>query len=290
MNETNRAAIVLFAAFGIVLMAVVIFLTWTAGAGSVDRLGDLTEYLAKHEPENASRLIVTLGALVLIVLALLLIVVELAPEEETREIRVEQAGATTIVPAEPLRLRLEEALMAMPNVSAARAHVYSRDNGIGMKLDLTVTPETNLALVTQEASRVVIETLQADLGLPVAAPPTVRILFGPPGPEPVASSVTQAPEPPAPSAPAHEEMWPSQPPRPPEAEAPAAGESPPPEVPSPEQTWPPTPPPQSEDETTTPAPPEAEPPASPAAPEASSPEQTWPPTPPPRSEDETPQP
>ena len=288
MNETNRAAIVLFAAFGIVLMAVVIFLTWTAGAGSVDRLGDLAEYLAKHEPENASRLIVTLGALVLIVLALLLIVVELAPEEETREIRVEQAGATTIVPAEPLRLRLEEALMAMPNVSAARAHVYSRDNGIGMKLDLTVTPETNLALVTQEASRVVIETLQADLGLPVAAPPTVRILFGPRQVgEPVASSVMQAPEPPTPSAPAREEMWPSQSPRPPEAEAPAAGESPPPEASSPERTWPPTPPPQDEPES--PAPPEAEP-ASPAAPEAPSPEQTWPPTPPPRSEDETPQP
>jgi len=269
MNETNRAAIVLFAAFWIVLMAVVIFLTWTAGAGSADRLGDLAEYLAKHEPENASRLIVTLGALVMIVLALLLIVVELAPEEETREIRVEQAGATTIVPAEPLRLRLEEALMAVPNVSAARAHVYSRDNGIGMKLDLTVTPETNLALVTQEASRVVIETLQADLGLPVAAPPTVRILFGPRQVgEPVASSVMQAPEPATPQ------------PEPPAF--PAA-----PEAPSPERTWPPTPPPQDEPES--PAPPEAEP-ASPAAPEAPSPEQTWPPTPPPRSEDETPQP
>ena len=166
----------------------------------MDRLGDLVEFLAKHEHENAARLIVTLGALVLIVLALLLIVVELAPEEETREIRVEQAGATTIVPAEPLRLRLEEALTAMPNVSAARAHVYSRDKGIGMKLDLTVTPDTNLTAVTQEASRVVVETLQADLGLPVAAPPTVRILFGPPEPEPVASSVTQAPEPEPPAA------------------------------------------------------------------------------------------
>jgi len=270
MNETNRAAIILFAAFWIVLMAIVIFLTWTAGASSVDRLGDLSEYLAKHEPENASRLIATLGALVLIVLALLLIVIELAPEEETREIRVEQAGATTIVPAEPLRLRLEEALMAMPNVSAARAHVYSRDNGIGMKLDLTVTPGTNLSLVTQEASRVVVETLQADLGLPVAAPPTVRILFGPPGPEPVASSVAQAPEP----AP------------------PAAFEPPPfpttPQAPSPEQTWPPTPPPEEEPEP--PAPPEVEPPPFAATPEAPTPERTWPPTPPPQSEDETPQP
>lgn len=259
MNETNRTAIILLAAFWIVLMAVVIFLTWTAGADSVDRLGDLAEYLTEHEDENASRLIVTLGALVLMVLALLLIVVELAPEEETREIRVEQAGATTIVPAEPLRLRLEEALTALPNVSAARARVYSHDKGIGMKLDLTVTPDTNLAVVTQEASRVVVETLQADLGLPVAAPPTVRILFGPPKLEPVASSVTQPPEPqPAPpsaepptmAAPAPEEMWPPETPTRPEADAPAAEESPAaPEPPSPEQTWPPTPPPESEDET-----------------------------------------
>ena len=255
MNETNRSAIILFAAFWIVLMAVVIFLTWTAGADSVDRLGDLSEYLADHEDENASRLIVTLGALVLIVLALLLIVIELAPEEETREIRVEQAGATTIVPAEPLRLRLEEALTAMPNVSAARARVYSHEKGIGMKLDLTVTPDTNLAVVTQEAARVVIETLQADLGLPVAAPPTVRIVFGPPKPEPVASSLTQPPQPEPPAPPAvealaPEEMWPRQPPTRPEAEAPAAGESSAaPEPPSPEQTWPPTPPPGSEDET-----------------------------------------
>jgi hypothetical protein len=241
------------------------------------------------------------------VLALLLIVVELAPEEETREIRVEQAGATTIVPAEPLRLRLEEALTAMPNVSAARARVYSHDNGIGIKLDLTVTPETNLALVTQEASRVVIETLQSDLGLPVGAPPTVRIQFGPPGPEPVASSVTQAPEPqpepPAaeppsfpttPEAPSPELTWPPtpspqdepEPPEPPAAEPPSFPTTP--EAPSPELTWPPTPPPQDEPEP--PAPPSVEPPAFPAAPEPPSPEQTWPPTPPPPNEDETPQP
>jgi hypothetical protein len=255
MNETNRSAIILVAAFWIVLMAVVIFLTWTAGADSVDRLGDLSEYLADHEEENASRLIVTLGALVLIVLSLLLIVVELAPEEETREIRVEQAGATTIVPAEPLRLRLEEALTAMPNVSAARARVYSHEKGIGMKLDLTVTPDTNLAVVTQEATRVVVETLQADLGLPVAAPPTVRIVFGPPKPEPVASSLTRAPQPEPPTTPAAEpvapeEMWPQRQPARPEAEAPAAGESADaPEPPSPERTWPPTPPPGGADET-----------------------------------------
>ncbi|MEX0799693.1 MAG: hypothetical protein WD379_00580 [Dehalococcoidia bacterium] len=208
MNETNRMGIIVAAAIWIVLMAVVIFLAWSADAEVVEGLDDFVGYLDDHR-DNASRLIVTLGALVLIVLALLLIIVELAPEDESREIRVEQAGATTIVPAEPLRLRLEEALLGMAEVTAARARVFSHDKGVGMKLDLTVTRESNVALVTQEASRVVVETLQADLGLPVTAPPIVRIMFGPPKapatpPEPpasgrfITSSISQPPqEPPA---------------------------------------------------------------------------------------------
>ena len=194
-------------------MAVVIFAAWAADAETVERLEDFVQYLGDHR-DNASRLILTLGALVLIVLALLLIIVELAPEEEAREIRVEQAGATTIVPAEPLRLRLEEALTAMPQVTTARARVFSHDKGIAMKLYLTVTPGANVAMVTQEASRVVVDTLQAELGLPVSAPPTVRITFGPPKVEPVASSLTQPPEP-----------EPPPPPAPPGPEAPPAGES-----------------------------------------------------------------
>lgn len=223
MNETNRTAIVLLAALWIVLMAVVIFLAWSDAELAVDNLGDFVEYLDDHR-DTASKLILTLGALVLIVLALLVVIVELAPEEETREIRVEQAGATTIVPAEPLRERLEEALTAMPQVSAARARVFSQNKGVGMKLDLTITPDANIALVTQEASRVVVETLQADLGLPVAAPPSVRIVFGPPKTEPVASSVVQPPKPAAPSEPT-----PPGEPQPPMAAPPTdpAGDSPP---------------------------------------------------------------
>jgi hypothetical protein len=248
MSETNRTVIVLLAALWIILMAVVIFAAWAADVETVERLDDFVQYLDDHR-NNASRLILTLGALVLIVLALLVIIVELAPEEEAREIRVEQAGATTIVPAEPLRLRLEEALTAMPQVTTAAARVFSRDKGIAMSLDLTVTPGTNIGAVTQEASRVVVETLQADLGLPVSVPPTVRITFGPPKVEPVASSMTQppAPEPPPPpmaepqtppssgpvappgglpSSQIAEEEKPAQPPSPaPDPEAPPTGDS-----------------------------------------------------------------
>ncbi len=250
MNETNRTAIVLLAALWIVLMAVVIFLAWSDAELGVDSLGDFVEYLDDHR-DTASKLILTLGALVLIVLALLVIIVELAPEEETREIRVEQAGATTIVPAEPLRERLEEALTAMPQVSAARARVFSQNKGVGMKLDLTITPDANIALVTQEASRVVVETLQADLGLPVAAPPSVRIVFGPPKTETVASSVFQPPTPEMPPEPvAPSEPAPPGEPQPPMAAPPTgpAGDWPPGpalDTPAPDEERPLQPPPQA---------------------------------------------
>ena len=194
MNETNRGVIILLAGIWIVLMAVVIFVAWAADKEAVERLGDFVQYLDEHR-DSPSRLILTLGALVLVVLALLVIIVEVAPEEQTRELKVEQAGATTIVPAEALRLRLEEALATLPQVTAAKARVYSRDKGIGASLDLTVTPDTNVAAVTQEATRVVVDALQTDMGLPVAGVPSVRIIFGAARPEPVASSMVQPPQP-----------------------------------------------------------------------------------------------
>ena len=256
MNENNRTAIVLLAALWIVLMAVVIFFAWSDAELAVDNLGDFVGYLDDHR-DTASKLILTLGALVLIVLALLVVIVELAPEEETREIRIDQAGATTIVPAEPLRKRLEEALTAMPQVSAARARVFSQNKGVGMKLDLTITPNINIALVTQEASRVVVETLQSDLGLPIAAPPSVRIVFGPAKTEPVASSVAQPPTPVTPSEPVtpSKPVTPSEPtppgePQPPMAAPPTtpADDSPPRpalDTPAPEEERPLQPPPQT---------------------------------------------
>lgn len=177
MNETNRTVIVFLAAAVIVLMAVIVFLAWTEASGTVARLQDFVQYLDDHR-DNAPRLILTLGALVVIVLALLIIVFELAPQEETRDLRLEQAGTTTIVPALALQQRLEEALITLPMVSAARARVSGGDKGIATMLDITIAPDANVATATQEATRVVVDTLQTDLGLPVAAPPTVRIAFG----------------------------------------------------------------------------------------------------------------
>jgi hypothetical protein len=177
MNEANRLIVTLLAAAVIVLMAVVIFLAWAAPDETIDRIGDFAEFLADNNT-SAGQLIVTLGALAVAVLALLIIVIELAPEDDPKELRVEQAGATTIVPADALRLRLEEALLGLPDVTAARSRVWSKSRGITASLELTVTQNANLSAVSQEAARVVIDTVQTDLGLPVAESPTVKFAFG----------------------------------------------------------------------------------------------------------------
>lgn len=195
MNETNRSLIVLFCGLLIMLMSIVIFITWSASTDAIDALFDGVEYLQDNN-DDAGRLIVTLLALMIAVAALLVIIVELAPEEEEKELKVQQAGATTIVPARALRERLEEALLTVPEITSARARVKTRERGIGAQLDITVTPHANIARATQESTRVVIDTVQEDLGLPLHGTPVVRVAFGGEKPQPVASSITQPPTPP----------------------------------------------------------------------------------------------
>src|SRR5207237_5837008 len=104
----------------IVLMGVAIFLTWAAPGDIIEALGDLVQDMDKNNA-TAGRLIVTLGALALAVLGLLVIVLELAPEDEERELRVRQAGSTTIVPARALKAGLAEGLSNPPDGATARA-------------------------------------------------------------------------------------------------------------------------------------------------------------------------
>lgn len=192
MNEANRTAIVLLAAAWIVLMAIVIFLTWAAPDDTINALGDVVQELESNN-DTAGRLILTLGALALAVFGLLVIILELAPEDEERELHVKQAGSTTIVPARALRLRLEEALAPMPDVTNAKARVWTRDNAIATSLDLALRPRANVANVTQEASRIVVDIIQTELGLPVAGLPEVRVSFGDEKPLPV-TTAERAPE------------------------------------------------------------------------------------------------
>jgi hypothetical protein len=177
MDTTNRLFIVLCAAAWIVAMAVIIFLTWAAPDRTIDRLGDFVEFLGNNNTD-AGKLVITLAAVAAGIVGLLVMVLEVAPDDDPKELRVEQAGATMVVPADALRMRLEEALLMLPDVTAARTRVWTRDKGIATSMELTVPPGVNIATVTQDAVRAVVEVIQTDLGLPVSGVPPVKITFG----------------------------------------------------------------------------------------------------------------
>jgi len=195
VDAFNRAAIVGLAFVWVILMALVILLTWGADTETIDRLGDLVSYLNDHT-DNASKLILTLGVAALIVLSLIVIVAELVPAEPAAaEVRLESVtGATAVLPTEAITQRLEFELRSLAQVQEAQAMVAARDRGLAVALNLTLTSDANVASATEEACRVVQETVEQKIGVALVGLPTVQIRFGPPVAAPPPPPETDAPE------------------------------------------------------------------------------------------------
>jgi len=185
VDAFNRAAVVGLAFAWVILMALVILLAWGADSETIDRLGDLVSYLNDHT-DNASKLILTLGAAAIIVLSLTVIVAELVPAEPAAaEVRLESVtGATAILPTEAITQRLEQELRSLPPVQEAQAMVATRDRGLAVALNLTLAPDANVATATEEACHLVQETIEQKMGVALVGLPTVQIRFGPPAPPP----------------------------------------------------------------------------------------------------------
>jgi len=185
VDAFNRVLIVTVAAIWVILMAVVILLTWAADTETIDRLTDLVRYLNDHT-DNASKLILTLGALSLVVLCLIVIVAELAPAEPSADIRLEGVmGANAILSAEAINQRIEQEVTALPQVKESKASVTARDRGLAVALSLVLGPDANVPETTEAACRVTQETIEQKIGVALVGLPTVQITFGSPEEKPV---------------------------------------------------------------------------------------------------------
>jgi hypothetical protein len=186
VDAFNRGLIVTLAAVLVILTAVVILLTWAADTETIDRLGDLVRYLNDHT-DNASKLILTLGALSLVVLCLIVIVAELAPAEPSADIRLEGVmGANAILSAEAINQRIEQEVAALPQIKESKASVTARDRGLAVALNLVLGPDANVPETTEAACRVIQETIEQKIGVVLVGLPTVHITFSSPegGPAP----------------------------------------------------------------------------------------------------------
>jgi len=180
VDAFNRGIIVALAAIWVILMAVVILVTWAADTETIGRLDDLVRYLDDHTA-NASKLILTLGALSLVVLCLIVIVAELAPAGPSADIRLEGVtGATAVLSIEAISQRIEQEVTALPQVQESKAAVTARDRGLAVALNLVLGPDANVPEATEEAWRVTQETIEQKIGVALVGLPTVQITFSPP--------------------------------------------------------------------------------------------------------------
>jgi flagellar basal body-associated protein FliL len=200
MNLANRLIIVLGALLVIFAVAVVILFTWAAASESVERLGDFVQFLNDHEEDNGSRIILTLGGIVVALLALVVVIAELTPPRAERvPVRDVRAG-DALLSTDAIAQRLQQEVSVVPHVTQTKTTVTARGKGVEVDLELHVDPDTNLALTSEEACRAVENLLTNRLSVEMARPPRLNIRYSElrlPGVPAVAS-------PPAPAPPAEE--------------------------------------------------------------------------------------
>src|SRR5512142_1789025 len=79
----NRFFIVLLALLAVFAVAVVMMLAWGAPDRSIERVADLADWLARHN-DRETKLIVTLGGAVVVLVMAMVIIIELTPSPTQR--------------------------------------------------------------------------------------------------------------------------------------------------------------------------------------------------------------
>ncbi len=187
MDTVNRVAMVTTALLLIFVAFVVIALVWFAPGASVERLQDFTEWLDAHRTTGA-KLVTTLGALVVVLLAVALVVLELSPSS-TQTVRVASSdrGVATIS-TEAIAERVQREVEQTPHVVTSAVRVIGRRRAVEVELDLDVDAYANLretAMNACERARAVVHDV---MGVPLAEPPRARLHYrelrvgGPPAP------------------------------------------------------------------------------------------------------------
>lgn len=177
MDLANRLIIVLGALLLMFAVALVILFTWAAAPDSVDRLFDFVEFLDDHAEDDGSRVILTLGGLVVALLALVVVIAELTPPQAGRvPVRDVQAG-DVLLSTDAIAQRLQQELSGVPHVTQVKTTVTARGKAVEVDLELHVAPDTDLALTSEEACRAVEDLLANRLSVEMARPPRLNIRY-----------------------------------------------------------------------------------------------------------------
>lgn len=176
MDLTNRILIIGGALIWIFVVMVIILLAWGAPDESIARVFDLAEYMEDHNTTEA-KLIITFGGLILVLLAAIVVVIEVAPPQAGR-LKVANVGeGEASIPSEEVAHLLEEELVKMPHLNQVQAKVQARGQKAEVNLDLHVGAEADLAATTEEACHRAAELLRQRIGVELARPPQAQLHY-----------------------------------------------------------------------------------------------------------------
>ena len=176
LDQVNRAVIAIVALLLIFVAVLAVLIAWAEPLGAIGKLEDFTEWLRDHETREA-KLILTLGAVVVVLLMAGVILIELTPSPTQKmRLRTVKAGDATITTLE-IAGRIEEDLSSVPEIAAAQAVVAAKGQKVEVVLDVQVQPGADLARTADDACGRAHRLVEDEMGVTLASLPRARLRY-----------------------------------------------------------------------------------------------------------------
>ncbi len=177
MDVGNRLGIIIATLVVIFFALLVAMMAWGAPHESVNKLNDFVGFLRDHQDEDLAKLVTSLGAAVVILLGALVIILELSPPV-TPGVRIGpvRSGDATITP-DVIAGRIEQEVLAVDHISAARVRVGGRGKRVDVEMDLDVDADAPLAQTSEQACSRTRDLLERQMSIPLVAPPRANLHY-----------------------------------------------------------------------------------------------------------------
>jgi hypothetical protein len=176
LDQINRAVIAIAALLIAFVTLIVVVLAWAELGSVANQFEDFAGWLRDHDTNDA-KLIISLGALVVILLMAGIMIIELTPSPTQKmRLRDVKAGDATVTTHE-IAARIEDDLKQLRHIAAAQAIVAARGSKVEVVLDLQVDPGANLATTADEACRRAHTLVEQTIGVELAGLPRARLHY-----------------------------------------------------------------------------------------------------------------
>lgn len=159
-------------------------LAWNEDSLNAPIVRDLRLHAFVTSPNDQARVLLSVIAGAIVVLAIFTFVLSYLPQSKKNEsssrgaLRLKQVdGGTVDVPVSALETLLREELEALPEIRSAKPIVRVSGGVVTMDLDLAIEPSASIAAVTSLAGNTVARALKDQVGVTAMRRPHVRISY-----------------------------------------------------------------------------------------------------------------